>query len=215
MGTDRPANVAASIEAAAEALVDVLDAARSRHAGAVSPTQVRPPFVLHANGGLCQNVENEYAGTLFGRESNTQVWTGGGFGGPAPRRAICWSTTVVNFNAPPELFQSANRYTWMEAGSRPPRIEISPSIGVGGWMRIPLHSDIAPSNVTPSMSHVMVGGPTTIFRRDGSLETRPSMTLFGLPAIGFAASTFRNGNVGGTLSNYAGAVPLRYELRLE
>jgi DNA-binding MarR family transcriptional regulator len=47
MATDRPANVAASIEAAAEALVDVLDAARSRHAGAVSPTQVRVLSIIN------------------------------------------------------------------------------------------------------------------------------------------------------------------------
>jgi DNA-binding MarR family transcriptional regulator len=45
MGTDRPADrsvsVAASVEAAAEALVTVLEAARTRQGSPVSPTQVR------------------------------------------------------------------------------------------------------------------------------------------------------------------------------
>jgi len=48
MAMDRPANVAASIEAAAEALVNVLDAARTRHAGSVSPTQVRVLSIISA-----------------------------------------------------------------------------------------------------------------------------------------------------------------------
>ena len=47
MDTDRPANVAASIEAAAEALVDVLDAARSRQRAPVSPTQVRVLSIIN------------------------------------------------------------------------------------------------------------------------------------------------------------------------
>jgi DNA-binding MarR family transcriptional regulator len=47
MATERPPNLAASIEAAAEALVNVLEAARSRHAGAVSPTQVRVLSIIN------------------------------------------------------------------------------------------------------------------------------------------------------------------------
>jgi DNA-binding MarR family transcriptional regulator len=47
MVTERPPNLASSIEAAAEALVSVLDAARSRHAGAVSPTQVRVLSIIN------------------------------------------------------------------------------------------------------------------------------------------------------------------------
>ena len=45
---------------------------------------------------------------------------------------------------------------------------------------------------------------TSVNLRNGSTSFWSSATYYGLPVVGFAAITFSNGNVGGTLSNYGG-----------
>jgi hypothetical protein len=189
----------------------VLTMPTKRH-HAVSPTIVRPPFLLPPGGGLCQYFAGEYDDSVYDRETRSQRWSYG-FGLPVPRRAICGAMATVDFNPPPTLFRSDNRYAWTNpADTRPPHVT-TPSFE-HGWMRLALHADTVVPASTP-MTHSMTGGPTTIFRPDGTLETRTAVTLYGLPVIGFAAHTYSNGNLNGTLSNYAGSVPLRYEIRLE
>lgn len=48
---ERPANLAVAVEAAAEALIAVLDAARSSHDSAVSPTQLRVLSIISSRPG--------------------------------------------------------------------------------------------------------------------------------------------------------------------
>jgi hypothetical protein len=63
-------------------------------------------------------------------------------------------------------------------------------------------------------THFLVGGATTLFKPDGSVETQPQATYYGLPVIGFAAESYTNGTLvvnGQTvLSNYGGLIGHRY-----
>ncbi|MBO4205036.1 MarR family winged helix-turn-helix transcriptional regulator [Micromonospora echinofusca] len=52
---ERPPNLAAAIEAAAEALIGVLDTAGARHASSVSPTQLRVLSLISARPGTNVN----------------------------------------------------------------------------------------------------------------------------------------------------------------
>ena len=52
---ERPANLAAAVEAAAEALISVLDGAGARHASAVSPTQLRVLSIIDGRSGTNVN----------------------------------------------------------------------------------------------------------------------------------------------------------------
>jgi DNA-binding MarR family transcriptional regulator len=52
---ERPSDLAAAVEAAAEALISVLDAARSRHPSPVSPTQLRVLSIIGDRPGTNVN----------------------------------------------------------------------------------------------------------------------------------------------------------------
>lgn len=52
---DRPPNLAAAVEAAAEALIGVLDDARSQHSSPVSPTQLRVLSIISSRPGTNVN----------------------------------------------------------------------------------------------------------------------------------------------------------------
>lgn len=85
-------------------------------------------------------------------------------------------------------------------------------------MRLLMHLDQLPPGTSGPVlpTHTMAGGTTTITRPDGTTETRPNITILGLPVIGFSASTFRNGTIGSgsgpsVWANYGGALPLRRE----
>lgn len=52
---ERPANLAAAIEAAAEVLIGVLDTAGARHTSSVSPTQLRVLSLINARPGTNVN----------------------------------------------------------------------------------------------------------------------------------------------------------------
>lgn len=186
----------------------------------------RAPFTAPANASTaCEVVPNEALGHLIDRDGRKPSL--GGFPVPYPDRALCWVSTVVNF-APltgyrPERLLLA-RPSFASAASRanpyPPIATEVAARWENGWMRIPLHVDASVPGASPLMAREMVGGPTTIFGPDGTVESRPQFTMRGLPVIGFFATTYLNGTLidatgRSVLSNYSSSVPLRYEMSIQ
>ncbi|HEV8256088.1 MAG TPA: hypothetical protein VGR42_03850 [Casimicrobiaceae bacterium] len=176
----------------------------------VSPTRLfLSPLRLN---GACELVQSRYRATvLFDRESRS---FGPGVGPPGqPFGAFCWATTVVGFmgqNGAETLFGTKNAYAEAD-GSLGPSSAVPASVRTSfedGWMIIPFDSAL------PGLEHLLVGGATILYKRDGSVEARPQATYHGLPVIGFAAESYTNGTltVNGqrVLSNYGGLIGHRY-----
>ena len=186
------------------------------HAGLVPTRLFQSPLM---SNGACELVQSQYdAPLLFDRES-TPSFTGNGFDAPVPQGALCWATAVVGF-APDNggqfqtqsLFGSKNPYAfspppYAPANALPGFVQ---SVFQDGWMTIPLHV----AGFGSQLAHFLVGGATTLFKPDGSTESRPQATYYGLPVIGFAAESYTNGTltVNGqlVLSNYGGLIGHRY-----
>lgn len=200
----------------------------------LAPTRLfQNPFVAN---GACEIVLPEWTRLIFDRESRTVApWVGDlPPQGAHSTRALCWVTAVIEFapvlpvGVPPRmdtLFSSVNHYArtndnWDPATAAPAMIATTFE---NGWLRIPLHSTevaFAPyGNLTTGLQHTLVGGPTTLFKPDGSTESRAQSTYFGLPVIGFAAESYTNGalqiNGQQVLANYGGLIPHRYTRHVE
>ena len=179
------------------------------------------PFVSPVSDGSprCEPTASERWGNLFDRTGRALPASGGFLSPPNPARGLCWSTTAIDFG-PSDLLGSRFGWAFMRAPSGSGAISFQPvtQIPENGWMRVPLHLDELPPAAPPGQvlpSHAITGGATTILRSDGTSESLPSITIHGLPVIGFYASTFRNGALplasGPVLANYGSALPLRRE----
>jgi hypothetical protein len=167
--------------------------------------------------GACELVQLPTSrGLIFDRESTT---VGVGFNDllpPPPLGALCWAATVAGFSGVlatgETLFGSINPYE--EVASLVAPASASPAFFrtsfLAGWMTVPLHA-VGPNS---PLTHFLVGDATTVFHPDGSMESRPQATYYGLPVIGFAAESYTNGTLvvnGQTvLSNYGGLIGHRY-----
>jgi len=204
---------------------------------AVNPTRLFKNPLL--SNGACEVALPEFDGLIFNRESATVVHQWGSLppGGYYAARALCWATTVVQFAAgsgeqirKDTLFGSANPYAltddyWNPATSTASFVftNFNFSNFINGWMKIPLHSTDTTfahyGQSTAGLQHSLVGGATTIFKPDGSVEARAQATYYGLPVIGFAAESYTNGTltIGGqaVLSNYGGLIPHRYTRQIQ
>jgi hypothetical protein len=171
-----------------------------------------------ASNGACEIVESAYAAALmFDRESSSSL--GISIGAATPQGALCWAATVASFYAlaseqsqTPTLFGSKNTYAltvfpYTAANASPSPVQTPFQ---DGWMMVPLHV----AGLGSQFMHFLVGGATTLFTPDGSVETQPQATYYGLPVIGFAAESYSNGTLvvnGQTvLSNYGGLIGHRY-----
>jgi hypothetical protein len=173
----------------------------------VAPTRLfQSPLRLN---GAC-----DVAGAiLYNRESGSS-YSPVIFDVPPPLQALCWASTVISFSYLAQgqaqtgtLFGSKNPsaitpYPWDPANATPSFVGTTFE---DGWMTIALYG---------SSAHLLVGGATTVFKPDGSTETRPQATYYGLPVIGFAAESYTNGtltvNGQAVLSNYGGLIGHRY-----
>jgi len=130
----------------------------------------------------------------YDREERT-VKTPGSFSPPPPtvKDSICWEANVITFNSSNVLGSKnvANLTTTFE----------------NGWisMAFPeVQSSVGPIPYS-SNAHQLGGSLTTqISLINGQSSFYSSATYYGLPVIGFAAITFNNGNLNGSLSNYGG-----------
>lgn len=179
------------------------------------------PFVAPASeeSPRCEPVANERWGVLFDRTGRALPPLGGFIPPPSPARGLCWSTTAIDFGGS-DLLGSRFGWAYMRAMSGSGAISYQPVTFApeNGWMRLLMHLDQLPPGTSGPVlpTHTMAGGTTTITRPDGTTETRPNITILGLPVIGFSASTFRNGTIGSgsgpsVWANYGGALPLRRE----
>jgi len=135
--------------------------------------------------------------------------------------ALCYTAQVASFNAT-TIFPSINplRSTGSTTG-----VPSSPSTiatpYATGWATLPLDTDANDAGVWgDAMEHRLVSGPSTIFNADGSVEQRPQMTYFGLPAAGFAVSSYYNGTLVDSygrnlLSAYVAGTALRNSVHVE
>jgi len=76
-----------------------------------------------------------------------------------------------------------------------------------GWATMSFFPLGSSATAIPAISlvHRLGGGYTTrVNLLSGSTYFSSAATYYGLPVVGFAAVTFKNGNVGGSLSNYGG-----------
>ncbi len=117
------------------------------------------------------------------------------FSPPPPTKtdSICWEANVISFNATNVL------------GSK--NVLNAATTFQNGWAALSFPLVTATSQAIPALSlvHQLGGSDTTVINLlSGSTQFAASATYYGLPVIGFAAITFSNGNVGGTLSNYGG-----------
>jgi hypothetical protein len=89
-----------------------------------------------------------------------------------------------------------------------------------GWAAFDFDGEdrVAPE-VAAQYTHRLVGGATTMLKRDGTVENRLRATYRGLPAIGFGVTIFNNGmlDVDGTtvFSAYGGTTPHRFATAIE
>lgn len=193
----------------------------------VDGQQPRAPFTAGGTSGLAgELMPHEIRGGLFDRNGKVYGISGGFIPPTYYPRALFWTDTVIAFNTP-GLFGSAGGFGSL-SGYSSSALAATPWIRPvlppfeNGWMRLPLHLDEPPPQDASNLpfSRSMVGGATTILRTDGMVESRPSITIYGLPVIGFVATTFANGAIGTlpdgrtVLSNYGSSVPLNGEILL-
>ena len=124
----------------------------------------------------------------FDREEKT-VSSSSTFSPPPPTAtdSICWEANVITFNNT-NVFASKN-------------LQNIPTTFEHGWVKLgfPVITSLSP------VRHRLVGGASTIFNTQfSSTFFDPATTFNGLPVIGFAASTYVNGNVGTAAVYYAG-----------
>jgi hypothetical protein len=184
------------------------------HAGLVPTRLFQSPLSVD---GACELIQSQYgAALLFDRESATS-FNGNGFDAPTPPAALCWATTVVSFSGVSNgqlqtatLFGSKNSYAFPNPTN--PVQFLPGSVQTtfqDGWMTMPLYGIDSQYS-----ARFLIGGATMLFKPDGSTETRPQATYYGLPVIGFAAESYTNGTLlvnGQTvLSNYGGLIGHRY-----
>jgi len=117
------------------------------------------------------------------------------FSPPPPTKtdSICWEANVISFNASNVLASKnvLNASTTFE----------------NGWATMSFYPLSGTATAIPALSlvHRLGGADTTrINLLSGSTYYSSAATYYGLPVVGFAAVTFSNGNVGGSLSNYGG-----------
>ena len=117
------------------------------------------------------------------------------FSPPPPTKtdSICWEANVISFNTSNVLGSKnvLNAATTFEAG----------------WATMSFFPLGSSATAIPAISlvHRLGGGYTTrVNLLSGSTYFSSAATYYGLPVVGFAAVTFKNGNVGGSLSNYGG-----------
>ena len=115
--------------------------------------------------------------TIFDREENTLAEVD--FSPPPPGgNALCWEANVVTFSGR-NLLGSVNT------------ANIDSPYG-SGWAKITFAQFTQPTN-----KHLLVSGTSQV----GSAPA--SVTYYGLPVIGFAATSYTNGTLAnGVLSNY-------------
>jgi hypothetical protein len=133
--------------------------------------------------GACDDVTI----TRYDREEKTVASTST-FSPPPPTTgdSICWEANVITFNNTNVL------------GSK--NLANIPTTFEHGWVRMAFP---VTTNVPPR--HQLVGGISTIFdTQTATTFAVPTTTFNGLPVIGFAASTYLNGNVSGSKVFYAG-----------
>jgi hypothetical protein len=117
------------------------------------------------------------------------------FSPPPPTKtdSICWEANVISFNTSNVLGSKnvLNAATTFE----------------NGWATMSFYPLASNATAIPAISlvHRLGGGNTTrVNLLSGGTYYSPNATYYGLPVVGFAAVTFRNGDVGGSLSNYGG-----------
>ena len=134
-----------------------------------------------------------------------QIKTSNNFSPPPPTKtdSLCWEANVISFN-------SSNVLASKNVANLPTTFE-------HGWAELAFPAGV--SGIPPtSLIHALIGGTTTQVSLQaasiGTISTWNFATYYGLPVIGFAAITYSNGNVGGTLSNYGGNFNHKYTRRV-
>ena len=113
---------------------------------------------------------------------------------PTATDSICWEANVLTFNNS-ALLASKNSYN-------------IPTTFENGWvsLRFPV-----PTTSVPRY-HQLYGGFSTIFNIYGNSGSSATTTFSGLPVIGFATSSFKNGNIAaGSTVYYSGRQNHRFE----
>jgi len=140
-------------------------------------------FQRNFNGtvGSCDDVSL----SLFDREEfNITVVT---FSPPPPTNvnSICWEANVLTF-------QNSNVLASVNIANVPTSFQ-------NGWM------DLGFATASTNLVHKLINVTnTTITFINSGVTSGATVTYEGLPVVGFAVQTFKNGNVGGVLSNYGG-----------
>jgi len=163
-------------------------------AGAVVGVAVTKLFQRNFSGtkGACDDV----AISRYDREEKT-VTSSTTFSPPPPTTtdSICWEANVITFNNT-NLLGSKN-------------LANIPTTFENGFVRLGF-----PVTTSPAGRHQLVGGPSTVFDVTTVGTTNVAVdptTYIGLPVIGFASSTFKNGNVAaGSTVWYSGRQNHRY-----
>ena len=134
-----------------------------------------------------------------------QIKTSNNFSPPPPTKtdSLCWEANVISFN-------SSNVLASKNVANLPTTFE-------HGWAELAFPAGV--TGIPPtSLIHALIGGTTTQVSLQaasiGTISTWNFATYYGLPVIGFAAITYSNGNVGGTLSNYGGNFNHKYTRRV-
>ncbi len=140
--------------------------------------------------------------TQYDREERTIV-SQTSFSPPPPTQtdSICWEANVITLNNTNVL------------GSK--NLSNIPSTFSNGWIALGF------ALATPvAGKHELVGGASTVFdTRTGAVLALTSTTFSGLPVVGFAAITFENGTLPGSLgpiqSNYGGNLSHKVTSRIQ
>jgi hypothetical protein len=122
--------------------------------------------------------------TEHDREARTFVPPGGNPPPPTVVQSLCWGTSIVSFNGKNAL-GSVNAIVYQATYAN-------------GQARLLFNVGSVPLG-----KHKLFGGASVAYdHRTGGTANLVATTFNGLPAIGFAATTYENGTLGGVQSNY-------------
>ncbi len=144
--------------------------------------------------GACEKVPNPWdSGILYDRESNTSLRILD-FMGPWYLAQLCFATHSVDFKGSSNVFVSAFGLSY--AGNGQDVVTGDLTAYYNGWMRLVLDPpDSSARYFAIAPLHRMASGSTTILSTSAMIESRPSVTYRGLPAIGFSVSAYFNGTL--------------------